>query len=369
MAQKRDYYEVLGVAKDANAAAIKKAFRSLALKYHPDRNKAPDAKEKFQEIAEAYAVLHDPKKRAHYDARGHAGVSGFSSEDLFGGIDFEDILGGLGFGFGRAGGAFADLFGFHSRPQRGRNIEVELAVPLERIAKGGEELVRVRRPTTCADCKGSRAEAGTEPRDCEQCGGSGKLVHAEERGHVSFQQITTCPKCGGEGMIIDKPCRTCHGTGETLSEDKIKVKIPVGIEDGMALRVPGHGMPTPPGGAEPGDLLVVIHTRPDSRFKRRGADLWRVETVAVADAVLGTSIRVPMLEGKEISVKVPPGTQPGETLRLQGKGLPAFHDGASGDLLIDLRVALPKKLSKQERALYEHLRDLAAKEHAKRKAP
>lgn len=361
MALKRDYYEVLGVPKDADAAAIKKAFRSLAFKYHPDRNKASDAKERFQEIAEAYAVLHDPKKRAHYDASGHAGVSGFTSEDLFGGIDFGDILGGLGFGFGRAGGSFADLFGFHSKPLRGRNIEVELEVPLERIVKGGEEVVHLRRPKSCSACKGSGAAAGTDPRKCEQCSGSGKLVHTEERGHVKFQQITTCAKCVGKGTVIDNPCPDCHATGEILSKEKIKVKIPVGIEDGMALRVPGHGMPAPPGGSESGNLLVVIRTRPDSRFRRHGTNLRRVEIVSVADAVLGTSIRVPTLEGKDISVKVPSGSQPGDTLRLRGKGLPAFHDGKVGDLLVDLRVTLPKELSKEERALYEQLQDLAAK--------
>jgi molecular chaperone DnaJ len=367
MTQKRDYYETLGVDRAADASAIKKAFRSLALKYHPDRNKAPDAKERFQEIAEAYAVLHDPKKRAQYDARGHAGVAGFSAEDLFGGIDFGDILSGLGFGFGRRAGMFGDLFGFHSRPKRGENINTELAVSLECVAKGGEEIVKIHRPTTCAACKGSGAEAGTEPRKCERCDGRGNLVHAEERGRISFQQVTTCSQCGGKGTIIDKPCPACQGTGETFRDEQIKVKIPAGIEDGMALRVKGHGMPTPTGGTAPGDLLVIIRTRHDPRFERRGADLWRKENVPIADAVLGTSIRVPRLDGKEVSVKVPPGTQAGETLRLRGKGLPRFHDKAMGDMFIELSVVVPKRLSPQERELFERLRDLTPKAHEEKK--
>jgi molecular chaperone DnaJ len=173
------------------------------------------------------------------------------------------------------------------------------------------------------------------------------LVHTEERGRISFQQVTTCSECRGKGTIIDKPCPSCHGNGETFRDEQIKVKIPVGIEDGMALRVKGHGLPTPPGGTAP--------------------DLWREETVPIADAALGASIRVPTLDGKEVSVKVPPGTQPGETLRLRGKGLPSFHDKAPGDMFIELSLVVPKRLSKQERELFERLRDLTAKAHEEKK--
>ena len=192
-------------------------------------------------------------------------------------------------------------------------------------------------------------------------------MHAEERGRISFQQVTTCSQCGGKGTIIDKPCPACQGTGETFRDEQIKVKIPAGIEDGMALRVKGHGMPTPTGGTAPGDLLVIIRTRHDPRFERRGADLWRKENVPIADAVLGASIRVPRLDGKEVSVKVPPGTQAGETLRLRGKGLPRFHDKAMGDMFIELSVVVPKRLSPQERELFERLRDLTPKAHEEKK--
>lgn len=361
MAEKRDYYEVLGVARDADAATIKTAFRTLALKYHPDRNKAADAKERFEEIAEAYAVLRDPKKRADYDSGGHPGVSGLSAEDLFGGIDFDDILSGLGFGIGRANSPFENLFARRSGPRRGQNIEVKLTVSLERIAKGGEETVRVRHPAVCGDCKGSGAKAGTAPKQCKACGGSGNLVRSEKRGNVTYQQVTTCGDCGGQGKIIEQPCVACSGTGETFRDEKIKVKVPIGFEDGMALRVAGHGLPPPPGGEGTGDLLVVIRTERDPRFLRRGADLWRDETVSVTDAVLGTNIRVPTMDG-EVSVRIPPGTQAGETLRLAGKGLPRFQGETNGDLLVNLRVHIPEKLSKAERKLYEQISHLKAKQ-------
>ena len=214
----RDYYEVLGVPRDADAKAIKDAFRKLALQFHPDRNKEPGAEERFKEIAEAYAVLSDPKKRGEYDTRGFAGVAGFSPEDLFGGIDFGDIFGGAGFDFGfdlgGGGGFFYRFFGRHrARRTQGANIEVELTVPLERVLNGGEETIRISRPDTCPSCHGSRAEPGTSPHPCKDCNGTGKHVTSSRKGVVSFQQITTCAACEGLGTIIDKPCSKCHGHG------------------------------------------------------------------------------------------------------------------------------------------------------------
>ncbi len=359
MAEPRDYYEVLGVPRDADQKAIKHAFRRLALKYHPDRNKAPDAGEKFREIAAAYAVLHDPKKRAEYDARGQAGVAGFTHEDLFGGIDFEDIFGGLGFDFGGLGGSgfFDRMFRRRAGPHRGTNIEFELVLPLEKVATGGEEVVHVSRPATCSICHGTAAKPGTEPRDCAACGGTGQKVQIRRKGGVSFQQISTCPDCGGRGRIIDSPCPECAGRGEVFREEKLKVKIPPGVEEGMALRVPGHGMPGPEAGAKPGDLFVVVHTAPDPRFERHGADLLQVQTIEVADAVLGSKLNVRTLDG-QVETKVPPGTQPDTVLRLRGKGLPEFGDGRRGDLLLRLRVRIPKRLSRRERELYGRLRAL-----------
>jgi molecular chaperone DnaJ len=359
----RDYYEVLGVARDADAKAIKDAFRALALKFHPDRNKSPDAEERFKEIAEAYAVLSDPKKRADYDARGFAGVAGFTSEDLFGGIDFGDIFGdagfGLDFGFG-GGGLFDRLFGRrHAGPQRGQDLQVELVLPLESIARGGEETVRYTRPVSCARCHGNGAEPGTTARTCRTCHGSGRKVmtRGEQRGEaaIRFQQITVCPECQGRGEFIDKPCRDCHGAGRVEKDESLKVSIPPGADEGMALRIPAHGLPSPEPKGVPGDLYVIVASAPDARFARSGADLWRSETLGVADAVLGTTLKVPTLDGA-VEVTVPAGTQPGEVLRLRGKGLPVFGARGRGDLNLRIEVKIPERLTADERALYEKLR-------------
>lgn len=349
---------MLGVSKDADEKAIKDAFRNLALKYHPDRNKEPGAEERFRGIAEAYAVLSDPKKRAEYDARGFAGVAGFSKEDLFGGINFEDIFGGLNFDFG----AFSPFEGFFRRrrgPPRGANIEVELFVPLEKVASGGEEKVRLGRPTVCAACHGTGAEGGAAPRSCKECGGSGRITRSREqkKEHVLIQQISTCPSCGGRGSIIDRPCPKCAGSGEVEKEEELTVKIPQGVEEGMALRIPGKGMPSPEAGGTNGDLFVVVRSRRDPRFERAGADLMRHETISLTDAVLGATLEVPTLSGSA-SVSIPPGTQPGAVLRLKGKGLPEFGNSRHGELYLRVEVRVPERLTREERELYERLRAL-----------
>lgn len=364
--QQRDYYEVLGVARDADAKKIKDAFRELAMKYHPDRNKAPDAEEKFKEIAEAYAILSDPKKRADYDARGFAGVAGFSAEDLFSNIDFGDIFGDSGFGFNFGGGGlFGDFFGRHRRPRgpvKGNDLEVRLVIPLEKVNSGGEETVRFTRPMTCPACHGTRAKPGTEPRTCSTCNGSGQQVttrqETKEKGTISFQQITVCPVCHGQGIFIDTPCETCKGRGEIEQDDNLKVTIPAGVDEGTALRIPGHGLPSPDVNGPPGDLYVIVRSKADPRFERHGADLWRMETIEIADAVLGSKIKVPTLSG-EVEVKVPAGTQPDDVLRLHGKGLPVFGAHMQGDLNIRLQVHVPDKLSTEEKELYKKLKDLS----------
>ncbi|MDO8932755.1 MAG: J domain-containing protein [Rhodocyclaceae bacterium] len=356
MTAQRDYYEVLGVGRDADAKAIKDAFRKLALKYHPDRNKAPDAEERFKEIAAAYAILSDPKKRAEYDARGFAGVEGFSQADLFDGINFNDIFGGLNFDFG--GGIFDRFFSRRRTqgPQRGENLEALLRVSLERVASGGEEPVRVERMVQCPGCKGSGAKAGTTPRTCDVCHGSGREVKGGREGGVTFQRITPCPACHGAGSFIDHPCPDCHGRGLVERAETITVKVPVGVEEGMVLRIPGHGLAAPVPNGSPGDLFVVVHSQPDPRFERAGADLWRSESLTLPDAVLGTETSVPTLDGNA-KVTVPPGTQPETVLRLHGKGLPHFGGGQRGDLLLRLRVVVPESLSSAERRLYEQLRE------------
>lgn len=366
-APQRDYYEVLGVPRGADAKSIKEAFRKLALRYHPDRNRSPDAEERFKEIAAAYAILSDPKKRTEYDARGFAGVAGFTPEDLFGGIDFGDIFGDLGFGFDIGGGLFERLFRRgKAGPRRGQDVEVALSVPLERVNLGGEETVRISRPVTCAACRGSGAKAGTAPRKCAECGGTGRKViaHQEKKG-VHFQEITTCPACGGSGIIIDKPCRECGGRGDVDRFETLKVNIPIGIEEGTALRIPGHGLPGREANAPPGDLFVVVRSGPDPRFERLGTDLWRAEAIELVDAVLGARVKVPTLDGC-IEVAVPAGTQPDSILRLRGKGLPSFGGGHRGNLNLRIVVRVPERLSVKERRLYEQLRDLAAGERKTR---
>lgn len=348
---------MLGVDRKADAKAIKDTFRRLALKYHPDRNKEPGAEDRFKEIAEAYAVLSDPKKRADYDAGGFAGLGGVRPEDLFGGIDFEDLFGGLGFDFG--GGIFDRFFGGRRRgaPAHGDNIEVFLRVPLQRVATGGEEPVRVARMAPCPDCKGSGAKAGTSPRTCAACHGSGREVKSGREGGVTFQRVTICPACQGRGSFIDQPCPRCNGHGQVERAETITVRVPVGVEEGMVLRIPGHGMAAPLAGAPAGDLFVVVHTLPDPRFERDGADLWHAIDLPVADAALGAELRVPTLDG-EARVTVPAGTQPDTVLRLRGKGLPHFGGRQRGDQLIRVRVVVPERLSPAERRLYEQLRDM-----------
>ncbi len=353
----RDYYDVLGVPRDADQQAIKDAFRKLALRYHPDRSKEPDAEDHFKEVAAAYAVLSDPRKRAEYDARGMAGVAGFSPEDLFGGIDFADLF--SGFGFEREpSGLFERFFGRRpSGPRKGDNTQVELRVSLQRVLTGGEESVEVARPEPCSACSGSRAKPGTQPRTCEACNGTGRHIESHRRGDVAVQQVTPCPSCHATGTIIDQPCDVCRGSGSVEHEEQLRVSVPAGVEEGMVLRIGGQGRPSDDAGGQPGDLFVIVRTLPDPRFERRGADLWRVETISVPDAVLGTALAVPTLE-ESTTVRLRAGTQPGAILRLGGRGLPRFGGRGRGDLLVYVDVHIPERLSAAERARYDQLRDL-----------
>lgn len=354
---------MLGVAKDADQKAIKNAFRTLALKHHPDRNKEPGAEERFKEIAEAYAILSDPQKRAEYDARGFAGVAGTSREDLFSGINFEDIFGGLNFDFGM-GNLFDSFFRRHKEQAepRGANIEVDLYVTLERIAAGGEEVVHLTRPVTCSACHGTGGEGGVAPLKCKTCGGTGRVTysHREEKEHLLIQRIVPCSACHGRGSINEHPCPECQGSGQIEQEETLTVKIPMGIEEGMALRIAGKGMPSPSPGGAAGDLFVVVRTREDARFERVGADLWHTVMLPITDAVLGTTLKVQTLDGA-IDVTVPAGTQPDAVLCLKGKGLPLFRSDRCGDLYLRIRLKVPEQLSHEERELYERLRAISHK--------
>jgi len=306
-------------------------------------------------------VLSDPKKRAEYDAGGHAGVAGYSAEDLFGGIDFQDLFRGFDLGFDFGGGLF-DLFSRRRRgPPMGANIEVDIAIPLERVASGGEETVRYGRYAPCERCHGQGTADGKPPKACPACKGSGQQVTARQEGNVSVRQISACTACHGSGKQNGQPCPACGGRGEVEKTESLTVTIPVGVEDGMALRVAGRGMASPEPGGVPGDLYVVVRSRPDPRFQREGADLWRHETLPLTDAVLGTKLEVPTLQGKTAEVDVPPGIQPGTVLRLRDKGIPRFGGRGKGDLYLQIGVRIPEKLNREERELYERVRALSGK--------
>lgn len=357
----RDYYEILGVPRDADERTIKEAFRRLALKYHPDRSGEPDAESRFKEVAEAYAVLSDPVKRATYDARGFSGLAGFSVEDLFGGADFGEIFGG--FGFDR-GGLFERLF--HSTrprgPSRGADVQLAVRIPLELVLSGGEETITISRPATCQACGGVGARPGTKPRKCEACGGTGWHGSSSRRGNVAVQQVITCTACSGRGSFVDDPCAQCAGTGEVTHDETLKVNVPPGIEEGAAVRIAGKGLPGAEPGGLPGDAYVIVETADDPRFERRGADLWHVEEIEIQDAVLGTERRVPALDG-EVSITVEPGTQPRTLLRIPARGLPHLDGEGRGDLCVLVVVRIPRASSDAERHLWERLRELRRSQH------
>jgi len=356
MANKRDYYEVLGVPRTASKDEIKDAYRKLALQYHPDRNKSPDAEEKFKEISEAYAVLSDGEKRTQYDQLGHTGFDQrYTSEDIFRGADFESVFRDIGFGSG-----FRDIFsvflgdrGFREREVRGRDIGYDLQITLEDAARGAEKEVDIERIEKCDVCGGSGAAPNTSPRPCPRCNGAGKIQSTTRNAFGMFVRVIPCPTCGGRGKIIDKPCPQCRGSSVIQKDRRITVKIPPGIDDGYQLRLSGEGEMTP--GAEyPGDLYVMIHIAPHRYFKRDEDDLLYNLSIGFPQAALGTEVTVPTLD-ENTSINIRPGTQAGEVIRLRGKGMPRFRGYGRGDMLVRVYIAVPEKLTEQQRVLLEQL--------------
>jgi molecular chaperone DnaJ len=358
MAEKRDYYEVLGVSKNASKDEIKDAYRKLAMQYHPDRNKAVGAEEKFKEISEAYAVLSDDEKRQQYDTLGHAGFDQrYTAEDIFRGADFESIFRDIGFGFGDLfrtffGGGFGGG-GFRERINRGQDLVYDLEITLEEAAKGTEKEIEIPRTEKCEVCNGSGASPGTSPRTCPKCNGAGKVQHMRKSSFAMYVHVTPCSTCRGKGMLIDSPCKNCHGTGLVKKRRKISVKIPVGIDEGYQLRLRGEGEMAPNGG-EAGDLYVLVHIARHELFMREGDDLWHVLMISYPQAALGTEVSVPTLDGPT-TVQIRLGTQAGETIRLKGKGMPRFRGYGKGDLLVRVGISVPEKLTSKQRALLEQL--------------
>ncbi len=348
--QKRDYYEVLGVSRQAGEDEIKKAYRRAAMQWHPDRNphNNHEAEERFKEITEAYGVLMDPQKRAAYDRYGHAGVgsqpfTGFD-DAIF--ADFRDIFGDF---FG-----FEELFGLggrgRGRTHRGRDLRYDLEISFEEAARGIETRVKIPRLESCPQCHGSGARKGTDKVRCSACHGRGQLRYSQ-----GFLTVTrTCPQCQGAGEVVRDPCPECNGQGQVRRERTLELKIPAGVDNGTRLRIPGEGEAGTHGGPS-GDLYVVLAVGEHEFFERREANLYCSIPISFPQAVLGGEIKVPTLDKKEETVKVPAGTQSGTIFRLPGKGFPDVAGHGRGDLFVEVRVEIPKKLSREQRQLIEQL--------------
>jgi len=352
---KRDYYEVLGIARDASVDEIKKAYRKLARQYHPDAN--PDdqnAEAKFKEISEAYVILCDPEKRAGYDRFGHAGVDGQG----FGGF------GGFNGGFGDLGGLgdiFEMFFGGGGRrrtgPERGSDIRSDLEITLKEAAFGLEREIKVPRVETCSTCGGSGASVGSKPKTCSACDGTGQVQFAQSTPFGRIVQSRTCDRCRGTGQIIEKPCPTCHGAGQIRKTRSIKIKVPPGVDSGSRLRLAGEGEAGARGGP-PGDLYVYIHVKPHRIFKREADDLICEIPISFVQAALGDELDVPTLEG-DTKLKVPEGTQSGTVFRMKGKGIPHVNGYGRGDQHVRVKVQTPSKLSDKQKDLLKEFARLA----------
>ncbi len=359
---KRDYYDVLGISRDASEAEIKKAYRKLALKYHPDKNpNDKEAEEKFKEAAEAYEVLSNKDKRSRYDKYGHAGLGGAAGGGGFN-MSMEDIFSQFGDIFGDFGGAFGG-FGFGTgggrrrRVNKGSNLRIKVKLTLEEISRGVEKKIKVNKYVSCDSCNGSGAEKGKSYSTCGTCRGAGQVTQVTNTFLGQMQTTSTCPSCGGEGQVITHRCPVCHGDGIVRGEEVIKINIPAGVGEGMQLSLSGKGNAAARGGV-PGDLIVLIEEIPHENLHRDGVNLLYEHYISFPDASMGTSIEVPTVDGKA-RIKVPAGTQAGKIFRLKGKGLPDVNGYGKGDQLININVWTPQKLNSDEEKLLEKLKESA----------
>jgi len=361
---KRDYYEILGVSKDASKAEIKKTYRKLALKYHPDKNPSKDAEEKFKEISEAYAVLYDDEKRKMYDQYGHAGIDQqFTQEDIFRNINFNDIFRGMGFESGFGFGVddiFERFFGHRTgygqrggrRKTRGADLRYDIEISLEDAFKGLETNIKVPRLETCNECNGSGAKSGSKPEKCPKCGGTGQQTTQRRTAFGIFTQVSACSKCSGTGIIINDPCPKCKGKGLVQKTRDIEIKIPKGIDDGSQLRLAGEGEA---GSGGIGDLYIVIHVKKHPYFNRRGMDLHTIKNISFPQAALGGKIIIDTLDGNQEKLKIPEGTQNSDIFKIKNAGMPQINRYGKGDLYVEIKIETPKKLNRKAKKLIEEL--------------
>ncbi len=345
---KRDYYEVLGISQDASEEEIKKAYRKLARKYHPDVNPGDKtAEEKFKEVTEAYEVLSDPQTRARYDQFGHAGTqNGGFGQGGFGASGFEDIF-DMFFG-GGFGGTSA-----RRGPQRGADLRIDLEITLEEAAFGVEKQIELPKLQTCLECEGTGSAPGTYPSNCKVCKGTGQIKTTQKTMLGHFQTIKTCHNCNGTGKVIETPCDACYGQGKVRRNKKIEINIPPGVDTGTRLRVAGEGEPGDNGGPT-GDLFVYITVKPHKIFERHGDDIWIEYPISVIQAMLGDEVKIPTLDGK-VKLKIPEGTQPGTSFKLKGKGITRLRGYGRGDQHVKIRVSIPTNLTEKQKALVKEL--------------
>lgn len=368
MAEKRDYYEVLGVSKNASDDELKKAYRKVAMKYHPDRQtdksdaEKKEAEERFKEAAEAYSVLSDKDKRARYDQFGHAGVDGNGAGGFGGGFnDINDIFRNFGDIFGGGFGGFSGFGGFggsgrqRSATKRGTDLRVRVKVNLKEVAHGVEKKLKIPRMVACPDCKGTGAKNGTELSTCSHCNGTGYITKVQQTFLGQMQTQSVCPHCKGEGKVIKERCPKCGGVGLERKEQVVSVNIPAGVAEGMLLRMQGYGNDAQ-GGGIPGDLIIQIEEEPNNELQRDGEDLIYNLMLDFPTAVFGGKVEVPTVDGR-VRVNIEAGTQPGKVLRLRNKGLPNPNGYGNGDLLINIMVYVPEHLNSDERRAIESLRD------------
>ena len=359
---KRDYYEVLGVDKNASEDDIKKAYRKIAIKYHPDRNPGnKEAEEKFKEAAEAYDVLHDPQKRQQYDQFGFDGPAGMGGFGGFsgGGFSMDDIFSMFGDIFGGHGSGFGGFSGGRGRAQyRGSDLRLKVRLSLQEISTGVTKKFKVKKDVTCSHCHGSGAENGSAAETCPTCHGSGVVTRTTQSIFGMMQTQSTCPTCNGEGKVIKNKCRECSGSGVVKGEEVVEIKIPAGVAEGMVVNVPGKGNAGKHNGVN-GDIQVFIEEEESDTFIRDGNNLIYNLLLDFPTAALGGQMEIPTIEGTKVRIKIEPGTQPGKTLRLRGKGLPAVqgYGRGTGDLVVNVSVYVPKTLSRDEKNALEQMKE------------